>query len=632
MAVGQRKGRAGSGGASAGPRPEGQVRRSQVLSTFGPGALVDFPKHAAIMGGLESWGDPDRDRFLQIFEERLEARLREREQNPALRLFAPPSSPASRDPAEASGRGITAFEFPEWFVEQPADAWVGEGGFRSRRLLHRRAIERAPHGPVVPIRFVQACPNGHISDIDWKGFAHRGATDCTRELFIDERGTSGDLADILVRCACKKSRSLVDATQRGESSALGPCWGETPWLGGGGGAGDKAAPCLDAHGKPHRSRLLVRSATSAYFPQSVSAISIPASPGKQPVRAAAEEAWADLESAEGPEDVARELRKAKYKHLRERFSMEELWAEVTRRRAGGGAGESARGLKAAELETFLSVKTSEVEGTPHEEDFLADAVALDPGRRGPMRRVARVVLVHRMREVLVQLGFTRFEAPVRDVDDELSLGVRTAQLAREVTWLPAVENRGEGIFIALDPEAVLRWRERRAVQDREAEILAGFEAWKRRRGADKARFAGVTYVMLHSLSHLLLTAVSLECGYAASSIRERIYLGESGRTGILLFTGTPDAEGTLGGLVQVGKRLERHLEAALALGRLCSNDPVCAQHHPNNPHEERFLHGAACHGCLLVSEPSCEWSNELLDRSLVVETVEGHGAAFFEEG
>lgn len=199
-----------------------------------------------------------------------------------------------------------------------------------------------------------------------------------------------------------------------------------------------------------------------------------------------------------------------------------------------------------------------------------------------------------------------------------------------MTWLPAVENRGEGIFLALDPRAVAKWRGRPAVETREEQLVRGFEAWKKRRQAKKARFPGVTYVMLHSLSHLLLTAVSLECGYAASSIRERVYI-DGDRCGILLFTGTPDAEGTLGGLVQVGKKLGHHLDAALELGRLCSNDPVCAQHHPDHAHEERFLHGAACHGCLLVSEPSCEWSNELLDRSLVVETVEDSGAAFFTE-
>jgi hypothetical protein len=137
--------------------------------------------------------------------------------------------------------------------------------------------------------------------------------------------------------------------------------------------------------------------------------------------------------------------------------------------------------------------------------------------------------------------------------------------------------------------------------------------------------------MLHSLSHLLITAVSLECGYAASAIRERIYTGESGY-GILLYTGTSGSEGTLGGLVQVGKRIEYHLMNALEIGKLCSNDPVCAQHQPNNKQEDRFLHGAACHGCLLIAEPSCERRNEFLDRALVTDTVEGLGAEFFDVG
>jgi len=127
---------------------------------------------------------------------------------------------------------------------------------------------------------------------------------------------------------------------------------------------------------------------------------------------------------------------------------------------------------------------------------------------------------------------------------------------------------------------------------------------------------------------MLITAVSLDAGYSASAIRERVYSGPSGY-GILLHTGAPGTEGSLGGLVQIGKRIEHHLLTALQHGRLCSNDPVCAQHEPSNPMEERFLHGAACHGCLLISETCCERRNELLDRSLVVPTVINLGAEFF---
>ena len=68
---------------------------------------------------------------------------------------------------------------------------------------------------------------------------------------------------------------------------------------------------------------------------------------------------------------------------------------------------------------------------------------------------------------------------------------------------------------------------------------------------------------------------------------------------------------------------------AIDLGRLCSNDPVCAQHPPEDQHECRFLHGAACHGCLLIAETSCEQHNDFLDRALVISTVDDNGAEFF---
>ena len=170
-----------------------------------------------------------------------------------------------------------------------------------------------------------------------------------------------------------------------------------------------------------------------------------------------------------------------------------------------------------------------------------------------------------------------------------------------------------------------------AVKQRATEFHAGVQSTSKSPiPLERVEQIYMPYMMLHSLSHLLLTAIALECGYATASIRERIYVRD-GSYGLLLYTGTPDAEGTLGGLVQVGRTIARHLNTALELGRLCSNDPVCAQHKPNQAHEGRIMHGAACHGCLLIAEPSCERRNELLDRSLVVPTIDVADAAFFAD-
>ncbi len=151
--------------------------------------------------------------------------------------------------------------------------------------------------------------------------------------------------------------------------------------------------------------------------------------------------------------------------------------------------------------------------------------------------------------------------------------------------------------------------------------------WKGEHEGSTREFPGLPYYMLHSLAHLLLTSISLECGYPASSLRERIYAAPDAY-GILIYTGSSDAEGTLGGLVMAAREIRRHMRRALECGDLCSNDPVCAHHVPAR-HDGQQLLGSACHGCLLIAETSCEQRNEFLDRALVVPTVEALGAEFF---
>jgi hypothetical protein len=311
----------------------------------------------------------------------------------------------------------------------------------------------------------------------------------------------------------------------------------------------------------------------------------------------------------------------------EGFSDDEVMEEIEIRK-GLGAEAPVKSVKQAEFEVLTTTK-EEVGRDTLDGDFFARALPRSVWDRPWTASVERVVLVHRLREVVAQLGFTRFEASTADVEGELQMGVVAAPLARELSWLPAVENRGEGVFVQFRKSAVEEWLKRPEVVERGRRLMAGFESWRQQHPHSHREFPGLPYFLLHSLSHLLLTAVSLECGYPASSIRERVYALEAGY-GILLYTGTPDAEGTLGGLVETGRQIDRHLRTTLELGRLCSNDPVCAQHDPQSPHECRFLHGAACHGCLLIAETSCEQHNDFLDRAAVVPTVEDVGAEFFK--
>lgn len=494
-----------------------------------------------------------------------------------------------------------------------------EAQVRSRRLVHRTALTRGKfidqdrkRRSVVPVRFVRACRAGHIGDLDWYTYVHEGATPCRRQLWIDERGTSGDLAEVSVRCECGQQRSMTQAAII-SNRALGHCDGARPWLG---------PYTQEACGEP--SRLLIRTASNAYFPQVMSVISLP--DRDDTVTRAVETVWEFLEIAESLDDIRHERRRPRVQAALEGLTDEAVLAAVQAQQRGST--EPMKSVKRAELETLASSRETLGEDTP-DGLFYARALPRAHWESPRMQPIERVVLVHRLREVAALVGFTRFEALAPDIEGELEMGVRRAALAREPTWLPAIENKGEGVFLAISGEAVEAWLARSDVSVRGRQLAAGFERWQQEHIGSKREFPGLPYLMLHSFAHLLLTAVALECGYPASALRKRIYALPGVGYGILLYTGTTDAEGTLGGLVQVGRRLHLHVRTALERGELCSNDPVCSQHQPPNPHEARFLHGAACHGCVLIAETSCEQHNELLDRALVVPTVDNLGVQFF---
>jgi hypothetical protein len=595
-----------------GARPHGQIRRSQVITTFGPGAMLDLPNHSVLVSGLDFWSKGGEE----IIEPRLTEKLATIVEVPTLRLFAPP--PDQDDPT-APATGIDAFQFPEWFITQDVEP-DPKSTARSRMLVHRKALTKGKFiddnrkkRSVVPVRFVRACRAGHIGDIDWYSFVHGGATECRRQLWIDERGTSGDLSEVWIRCECKAERNMAQAAIL-QARALGNCDGARPWLG-----PYTRESCVEP------SRLLIRNASNAYFPQTMTVISLPER--DETVKQAIGAAWEFLEAVEELKDLEYERKKAKVKAALEGVSNEEALAEIQSRRSG--APKEDKKVKVAELETLMASK-EEIGDDKPQGDFFARTLPKGAWDQPWMQCFERVVLVHRLREVVAQVGFTRFEAAAPDIEGELEMGVQRASLAREIEWLPAVENRGEGIFLQLRRTAVETWVARQDVRERGRALDAGFNCWRQEHHGSRRVFPGLPYAMLHSFSHLLITAVALECGYPASSIRERIYAIPSVGYGVLLYTGTSDAEGTLGGLIQVGRRIHEHIQNALQIGELCSNDPVCAQHAPENPHERRFLHGAACHGCLLIAETSCEQHNDFLDRALVVPTVDNLGVEFFQ--
>ncbi|MDE0192658.1 MAG: DUF1998 domain-containing protein [Gammaproteobacteria bacterium] len=583
---------------------DGQLRQSQVITTYGPGALVDLPRHAAIMGGLDTW-PRDLD---EIVEPRLARVLRNLTDVPSPRLYAPP--PAADEPW-ASPRGIGAWRFPEWFVVQEDNDGDQE---RSRRLVHRKSLDdrgKFDGQDVVPTRFVRACPRGHVDDLDWPGFVHGPGDNCRRQLWMDERGTTGDLAELSIRCECGKRRSLYEAAEL-DQNPLGTCRGTRPWLG-----LNTEEDCSQP------SRLLIRTASNAYFPQIVSVLSLP--DRGTAVDSVVAENWEDLSIVDSAAELTILKKKPKIAAALDVFDDDEVLEAIARIKSGSGV---ERHVKEVELEALLGAQEGFGDDIPVDPNFHARRLPESVWRTSQLSDgIEAVVQLHRLREVLALIGFTRLEAAMRDIHGEYDTDVERAEIALEPSWYPAIENRGEGVFVQLRSDAVDRWQQTPEVRRRLDELRLGHAAWVENRKV-KMAFPGGPYVLLHTLAHLLIQSLAMRCGYPASSLRERIY-AENGRYGLLVYTGTPDAEGTLGGLVQQARHIEDHLAEALRMGQLCSNDPICAQHAPAESMRNAYLHGAACHGCTLIAETSCEMRNDYLDRALVVPVLGMDAAAFF---
>lgn len=605
------------------PPPLGEARPSQVLQLYGPGAMVDLPEHSVLIGGLDSWNTRGCE---PIYEPRLQQLARQTTGNPRIELRTPPKE---TDRLKKLSGSIKALRFPEWCVVQkkiPDRVALGIN-CRARLLVHYLSVgsgdfktyrdEDGRH-PLVPIRFVMACPHGHLSDIRWRDFCfNKFNCDNNERLYLLEAGTGNDFTQIFVQSESGATRKLADALIP-KSKALGTCQGATPWLGR---RSRDSEPCM-TNGERTLNRLLVRSATNAYFSETISVISLPEEAGSLAKRVT--ELKDELSGIEAEGDVPSALKfNPRLKNAFSGVNTTELWQAIETQR--GGSGSEVSQPKDEELRLLIG----SMDGVSRSaEDSLFEAVELASIDPQPWfsKAIKRVLLVKRLREVQALVGFTRFTARTSSLGGlPIDTGnTNRAQLANDLHWLPACENRGEGIFIQFDKDIIAVWADSDAVKDRSAQFIKAFENdWLSSRGLDSKQFPfpGAPYILMHSLSHLLITEMSLECGYGASSIRERIYANKEIGYGILLMTSTAGSEGTLGGLVDAGQRIESYIERAFERAQLCSNDPFCSEHDPNHPYDIRPTHGAACHGCELIAETSCEQRNEFLDRALVSRTV-----------
>jgi hypothetical protein len=202
---------------------------------------------------------------------------------------------------------------------------------------------------------------------------------------------------------------------------------------------------------------------------------------------------------------------------------------------------------------------------------------------------------------------------------------------RDVGWLPAIVVRGEGIFIEFDASAIAQWQESGEPARRLAGLVHQYNL-KRSERQLPARNISPKFVVLHTLAHVRIRQLSFDCGFGSASLRERIYCettaGSDPMQGVLIYTASGDSEGTMGGLVRQGEpgRLEETFSTGLSTAGWCSSDPVCIESTGQGADNANL---AACHGCVLLSETSCEEGNRLLDRAMLVGALGDPRVGFF---
>ncbi len=614
----------------------GDLRPSQILFTFGVGASIDLPNLAVMVMGLDLWPQGNsRD----IAEGRLLRAVRGQLGKQVRQLLEPPrpvKEPKSPLEPEAT-IGIPVKMFPRWLrcpqceLMAPVESSLFELKPNPYRPEQTRWVHtgcpKAPQGKtgpiVVPVRFIVACKNGHLDDFPWVEFVHRGPTTCKSILRMMQFGVSDSVADVVVTCdTCGANRRMVDAFEGGSDNvALPLCEGYHPHL-------ESFTQCLDQDHQRVRMEAMLLGASNTWFPINLSVLAVPES-GVSRLAQLVDDHWAVLQAATSPEVLAA-FRAIGQLQAFAGFADAALWDQIDRRRQGQSQDNDAReDLKAPEWEAF-----SGADAAKNTEDFRLEQVAVPQGYTGFFDKV---VLVHRLREARALVGFTRIQSPGEFGEEWDVPPERRAPLTNgTLTWVPAAEVRGEGIFLQFREQAIGAWLQRPETLALGAVFLEAHRRWRAARNIQPPLdgFPGMRFVLLHSFAHVLMRQLALECGYTTASVRERIYSAgpeaQNGpMAGVLIYTAASDSEGTLGGLVAQGRPqvLGHHIGQALAQAELCSADPLCADHHPFE--QGNSLHGAACHACGFSPETSCERGNKYLDRRVLVQTLGTGPIPFF---
>ena len=647
-----------------------QLRPSQYVTTYGSGTVVALsdshvviPTVARIVWDLQKMqsfneknasGLSGLDKF-EIRDQKMTATIsRLLGSDREVRIFRLPTNADLREP-EAKALFL-ADPFPRWSVCYKHSGTpilsrleqIGRGVGMRCPACARNGMDP---GRGAPVRFIQACQDGHMDDIDWAAEVHHGK-ECPGTVFLWQETDSN--VNFTVRChghydssgfhitSCGGTTTYFALKRRSENNFL-PCSGVFQE-----GGGKEACT--------KNPKLTMKNASNLRIPEIVSSVYIPKYPGHLYAslypfaqlldRFYQEEFTKDefIKYLEGkssrfsiPLDTVRDVEEATHEEI-----VEAVTNIIEEQDATGTEGDGEIGHLEAINEEFTSLLRASAEGFPPQKMGDPTGFHIEPTDNIDFYSEEtglwfKVTPIRQLLVTRVQLGYYR-EVVNRGNEEELQVQVRrTGKLIRsyydegsagsQTRWLIGNQLQGEGLFIqSCQPGDKTKHHDPLLGKTSEA-----LDSWSRlleempRSYAEARRKTNPRFVWWHSMSHKIINQLAIDSGFSSSSIGERIYCkwNESRKaleSGILLYTAQAGGDGTLGGLTSLAGQFGGIFKNISAEIKTCSNDPVCCERRRT----KYRLNGAACHACMLISETSCELQNKFLDRNLIVETMR-HG-------
>ena len=601
------------------------IRPSQFITTYGPGAIIEGKNGPRLIPAPDMGLFNDPTIMVEDYEIS-DSRLSEGILNGA-RVFRLPSN------AELGKKeDIPIYRtkiFPNWNLCVNSNRH-SDGGTDDVYILYHSSQQKCPvcneqfSKNKQAVRFIAACPEGHLDDFDWHYFIHNGKKQCNNRDWFRWIGGGSSLSNIFLTCPeCKSKSKSLEQAYRGKW----PCHGrfperesfreQSPWK-----------QC-DA-----RARIIQRQASNLRVTDLVSLFTIP--PRDTALHRMLDNQLLKshilTETFSDKGDFEKRLRALEKGRFIKKDTVNAIlacnWDEISQAIADleKPPASTYRELINEELNELLKASS---DGAPPRYRPKPSTTVLFEVDRNKVKnftdangRTLTATPISKLSEIAVQLSYRR-EIRREDSSKKAATPVDVSFTSKTgEKWYPGMELHGEGIFISTADGLLLGLKGNRAQEwDRAHSSPANYDSTLFRDEKHRVEFHP-HFVHLHTLSHSIIRSLSVDSGYSSSALRERVYLnidGKNARGGFLIYATQPGSDGTSGGLISLVDSFQHIYDSAMDSLLSCSNDPLCIEDHFSA--DGTRVNGSSCYGCTLISETSCEHRNLWLDRGLVLENI-----------